>query len=192
MPKKKPAPPPIPVVRPVAEADFTAIQSIYAHHVLHGLASFEEVAPGVAEMRRRADEVLARGLPYVVAVLEGSVVAYGYCSPYRARSAYRHVLEDSVYVRDGLQGRGLGRAVLAVLIERCEALGYRQLIAVIGDSANTGSISLHAALGFIRVGTLRSVGWKFGRWIDSVYMQRPLGTGDGAPPVEKATTPPAK
>lgn len=192
MPKRKPAPPPALVVRPVAKGDFTAIHSIYAHHVLHGLASFEEVAPDAAELRRRADEVLARGQPYVVAELEGSVVGYGYCSPYRARSAYRHVLEDSVYVRDGMQGRGIGRAVLAVLIERCEVLGYRQLIAVIGDSANTGSIGLHAALGFIRVGTLRSVGWKFGRWIDSVYMQRPLGTGDGTPPVEKTEAPRAK
>jgi len=187
MAKKKAVPAQAPVVRPVADGDFPALQSIYAHHVMRGLASFEELAPDVAELRRRAEDVRALGLPYLVATLEGAVVGYGYCSPYRARSAYRHVLEDSVYVQDGLQGRGVGRAILAVLIERCEALGYRQLIAVIGDSANAGSIGLHAALGFIRVGTLRSVGWKFGRWIDSVYMERPLGPGDGTPPVERGT-----
>jgi len=187
MAKKKAVPAQATVVRPVADGDFPALQSIYAHHVMRGLASFEELAPDVAELRRRAEDVRALGLPYLVATLEGAVVGYGYCSPYRARSAYRHVLEDSVYVQDGLQGRGVGRAILAVLIERCEALGYRQLIAVIGDSANAGSIGLHAALGFIRVGTLRSVGWKFGRWIDSVYMERPLGPGDGTPPVERGT-----
>jgi phosphinothricin acetyltransferase len=160
------------------------IHAIYAHHVSHGLASFEEVPPALAEMQRRHAEVLAQGLPYLVAEEEGAVLGYGYCSPYRTRSAYRFALEDSVYVKEGLQRRGVGRALLEELIARCERLGYRQLIAVIGDSANAASIGLHAKLGFVRAGTLRSVGYKFGRWVDSVTMQRPLGGGDMTPPRE--------
>jgi len=174
----------MPEVRDATPADIAPIQAIYAHHVLHGLASFEEVPPGADEMRRRFDEVTARGLPYLVAVDGGEVAGYGYCALYRTRSAYRFALEDSVYVRDGMQRKGIGRALLAELIRRCEALGYRQLVAVIGDSANAGSIQLHAALGFLRAGTLRSTGYKFGRWVDSVMMQRPLGPGDGTPPTE--------
>lgn len=133
-------------------------------------------------MRRRFDEVLSRGLPYLAAESGGSVVGYGYCNLFRTRSAYRFALEDSIYVRDGLQGKGIGKALLSVLIERCTELGYRQLIAVIGDSGNTGSIQLHASLGFLRSGTLRSTGFKFGRWVDTVTMQRPLGKGDGTLP----------
>lgn len=110
------------------------------------------------------------------------MAGYGYCSPYRARSAYRYALEDSIYVRPDMTGRGVGKALLEELVRRCEGLGYRQLIAVIGDSANAASIGVHAACGFLRVGTLRSVGFKFGRWVDSVYMQRPLGAGDSTPP----------
>lgn len=169
-------------VRDVAQGDFPAIQSIYARHVLDGLASFEEVPPDVAELRRRFDDVAGRGLPYFVAVGAGAVQGYGYCAPYRARSAYRYALENSVYVRDDFRGRGIGTLLLAALIERCAQLGYRQMIAVIGDSANTASIALHARFGFLRVGTLRSVGYKFGRWVDSVQMQRPLGAGDATPP----------
>jgi phosphinothricin acetyltransferase len=150
--------------------------------VLRGLASFEEVPPGVDEMRSRYEEVLRRGLPYLVADLGGTVAGYGYCAPYRARSAYRYALEDSVYVREDVTGRGVGAALLDHLIRRSEALGYRQLVAVIGDSAHRASIALHASQGFVRVGTLRSVGFKHGRWVDSVLMQRPLGRGDGAPP----------
>jgi phosphinothricin acetyltransferase len=169
-------------VRDAVQGDFPAIQSIYAHHVLNGLASFEEVPPDVAELRRRYDDVAGRGLPYLVAEEAGQVQGYGYCAPYRARSAYRYALENSVYVRDDLRGRGIGTRLLAALIERCAQLGYRQMIAVIGDSANTASIALHARFGFLRVGTLRSVGYKFGRWVDSVQMQRPLGAGDATPP----------
>lgn len=169
-------------VRPAAAQDLPAIQAIYAHHVLHGLASFEEVPPALEELRRRHDEVASRALPWLVADLAGTVAGYGYCAPYRARSAYRYALEDSVYVRQEMVGRGVGSALLAELIRRCEALGYRQLIAVIGDSANLASIHLHATFGFLRVGTLRSAGFKFGRWVDSVLMQRPLGPGDGTLP----------
>jgi phosphinothricin acetyltransferase len=125
-------------------------------------------------MRQRYDEVRARGLPYLVAHVAGQVAGYGYCTLYRTRSAYRYALEDSLYVRKDMVGRGVGRLVLAELVRRCEGLGYRQMIAVIGDSGNAASIGVHASLGFLRVGTLRSVGFKFGRWVDSVLMQRAL------------------
>jgi len=169
-------------VRPAAPDDLPSIQSIYAHHVLHGLASFEEEPPPLAEMRRRFDDVQARALPWLAADFGGQLIGYGYCSPYRTRSAYRYTLEDSIYVRPGSEGRGVGSALLGALITRCEALGYRQMIAVIGDSANAPSINLHAAFGFLRVGILRSTGLKFGRWVDSVLMQRPLGPGDASHP----------
>jgi phosphinothricin acetyltransferase len=169
-------------IRPAAPADLPAIHAIYAHHVLHGLASFEEEPPSVEELTRRFRDVTQRGLPYLVAEYGYEVAGYGYCSPYRARSGYRHTLEDSIYLRHDMTGRGIGKRILEELIGRCEALGYRQIIAVIGDSANAASIGVHAACGFLRVGTLRSVGFKFGRWVDSVYMQRPLGPGDGTRP----------
>ena len=162
--------------------DIPAIHAIYAHHVLSGLASFEEEAPSLSELRRRFEEARAKELPYVVADFGGVLAGYGYCALYRTRSAYRYALEDSIYVRPDAQGRGVGRALLAELICQCEALGYRQLIAVIGDSAHAASIGLHASQGFLRVGTLRSVGFKLGRWVDSVIMQRPLGSGDGTKP----------
>lgn len=169
-------------VRTAAAQDLPAIQSIYAHHVLHGLASFEEEAPPLAEMRRRYEDVVARGLPYLVAEEGSEVLGYGYCTLYRTRPAYRYTLEDSIYVKQGKQGQGVGKAVLAELIARCTALNYRQIIAVIGDSANAASIGVHASLGFVRAGNLRSTGYKFGRWVDSVYMQLPLGAGDGTKP----------
>ena len=169
-------------VRAAAQGDLAAIQAIYAHHVLRGLATFEEVPPDVEEMRRRHADVTARGLPYLVAVERSEVLGYGYCAPYRARSAYRYALEDSIYIKDGHLGKGIGTQLLTELLRICEGLGYRQVIAVIGDSANAGSIALHARLGFVRVGTLRSTGYKLGRWVDSVLMQRPLGPGDGTPP----------
>ena len=150
--------------------------------MLHGLASFEEEPPSVQELERRYHDVIARGLPYIVAETGGVVGGYGYCSPYRARSAYRYALEDSIYIRQDMTGRGIGKRLLDELIRRCEGLGYRQVIAVIGDSANAASIGVHAACGFVRVGTLRSVGFKFGRWVDSVFMQRPLGPGDATKP----------
>jgi phosphinothricin acetyltransferase len=170
------------LVRLATPQDIPAIQSIYSHHVLHGLASFEEAPPPVEEMRRRFDDITGKGFPYLVAEEKGEILGYGYCSLYRTRSAYRYTLEDSIYVKQGLQGKGIGKAVLKELIERCTALGYRQIIAVIGDSANAGSIKLHASLGFVRCGLLRSTGFKFGRWVDSVYMQLPLGEGDGSKP----------
>ncbi len=169
-------------VRPALPDDFPAIQAIYAHHVLHGLATFEEEPPSTDEMRRRYHEVTGSGLPWLAADFGGVVAGYGYCALYRTRSAYRHTLEDSIYVRQEFLGRGVGAALLAALVERCTALGYRQIVAVIGDSANTASINLHAAAGFLRVGTLRSVGFKFGRWVDSVFMQRALGEGDASRP----------
>jgi L-amino acid N-acyltransferase YncA len=162
--------------------DVPAIHSIYAHHVLHGLASFEEEPPSVEELERRFRDVTRRGLPYLVAEYGPELAGYGYCAPYRARSAYRYTLEDSVYIRHDMTGRGIGKRLLEELVRRCEGLGYRQIVAVIGDSANVSSIGLHAACGFLRVGTLRSTGFKFGRWVDSVYMQRPLGPGDGSRP----------
>ena len=168
--------------RPAGSADLPAIQAIYAHHVLHGLASFEEAPPSLDELRRRHDDCVGRGLPWLVADFASAVAGYGYCSLFRARPAYRYTLEDSVYVRQDAQRKGVGAAILRELIVRCEALGYRQLVAVIGDSANSASIKLHARLGFIRSGTLRSAGFKFGRWVDSVVMQRPLGAGDASPP----------
>ena len=169
--------------RPATPADLGAIHAIYAHHVLNGLASFEETPPAPEEMRRRLDDIVGRGLPYLALELDGELAGYGYCAPYRPRSAYRYALEDSVYVRADMVGRGVGRAILGELIVRCAGLGYRQLVAVIGDSANAASVALHASQGFLRVGTLRSVGFKFGRWVDSVIMQRPLGAGDATPPL---------
>jgi len=170
------------LIRDAVEADLAAVQAIYAHHVLNGLASFEEEAPSLEAMRRRFGDIADRGLPYFVGCIDGAVVGFGYCAPYRARSAYRFVLEDSIYVDAGHRRRGIGRALLAALVERATALGHRQLIAVIGDSAHVPSIRVHAGAGFLRVGTLRSVGFKFGRWVDTVVMQRPLGPGDGTPP----------
>jgi phosphinothricin acetyltransferase len=170
------------LVRPAAPKDLPAIQSIYAHHVVHGLATFEEVPPALEEMRRRYDDITGQGLPYLAAEDKGQVLGYGYCSLYRTRSAYRYTLEDSIYVRNGLQGKGVGRKVLAELIRICTELKYRQLIAVIGDSANAASIGLHASLGFVRCGNLRSSGFKFGRWVDTILMQLPLGDGDGTKP----------
>ena len=169
-------------MRPATIDDLPAVHEIYGYHVLHGLASFEEEPPPLAELRRRFDDVRLRELPWLAADFGGVLAGYGYCTPYRTRSAYRYALEDSVYVRQDMQGRGVGAALLSRLIGSCEGLGYRQLIAVIGDSANAASIGLHASHGFLRVGTLRSVGYKFGRWVDSVIMQRPLGPGDSTTP----------
>jgi L-amino acid N-acyltransferase YncA len=164
------------ILRPAQPTDLPAIHSIYTHHVLQGLASFEEEPPSVQELERRYRDVIGRGLPYLVAEYALEVAGYGYCAP------YRYSLEDSIYIRHDMTGRGIGRRLLEELIRRCEGLGYRQIIAVIGDSANTASIGVHEACGFLRVGTLRSVGFKFGRWVDSVYMQRPLGPGDATRP----------
>jgi L-amino acid N-acyltransferase YncA len=172
------------VVRDARDADLVAVQAIYAHHVLHGLATFEEVPPTVEELAARRASVIDLGLPYLVAEQAGAVVGYCYATSYRPRPAYRYTVEDSVYIADGLAGRGIGVALLAELIARCEVGPWRQMIAIIGDSDNAGSIALHRRLGFAHVGTLRSVGFKFGRWVDSVVMQRALGSGDAARPGE--------
>jgi phosphinothricin acetyltransferase len=163
------------LVRDATEVDLATVQSIYAWHVLNGLASFEEQPPALDEITRRWRDVRARSLPYLVAEHEARVVGYAYASPYRARSAYRFTVEDSVYLDRGSYGRGIGRALLTELIQRCERLGFAQMIAVIGDSANAASIALHGAMGFARAGLLSAVGFKHGRWVDSVIMQRPLG-----------------
>jgi L-amino acid N-acyltransferase YncA len=162
------------LVRNARDEDIATIQAIYAHHVLHGTASFEEEAPSAHEIARRRADVLARGMPYLVAEIDGRVVGYSYASPYRARPAYRFSIENSVYVEHGHARGGVGRVLLAALIERCEQGPWRQMIAVIGDSANAASIGLHASLGFRNVGTFTDVGFKFGRWLDSVLMQRAL------------------
>jgi L-amino acid N-acyltransferase YncA len=166
------------VVRDADEADMTAVQRIYAHHVLHGLATFEEVPPSVQELVARRASVLAAGQPYLVAERGGEVVGYSYATGFRARSGYRHTIEDSVYVADGLAGKGIGSMLLETLISRCEAGPWRQMIAVIGDSGNTASIALHRRFGFRLVGTFGSAGLKLGRWVDVVLMQRSLGVGD--------------
>jgi L-amino acid N-acyltransferase YncA len=165
----------------IVDADLShlpALQAIYAHWVTTGLASFEEVPPDVAEMDRRRSEVQARGLPYLAAVDGAAVQGFAYLGPYRTRPAYRFTVEDSVYVAPGAHGRGVGRALLSRLIALAEAGNLRQMVAIIGDSANRASIGLHGALGFQRMGVLRSVGFKHGRWVDSVVMQRALGAGD--------------
>jgi phosphinothricin acetyltransferase len=162
------------LIRSAVEADVPAITGIYAHHVRHGTASFEIEAPDEAEIDRRRLDVLALGLPYLVAEVDGRVAAYAYAGRYRARPAYRFTVEDSVYVHPDYLGRGLGRELLARLIEDCRRQGARQMVAIIGDSANVASIRLHERLGFRRVGVLEGVGYKFDRWIDSVIMQLAL------------------
>ncbi len=170
------------IVRDARPSDMPAVEQIYAREVLQGLASFEEVPPTANDLLARRERVLALGLPYLAAELGGEVAGYGYASPYRPRPAYRHTVENSVYVADGLQGRGIGRALLSAVIARCEAGPWRQMIAVIGNSGNAGSIALHASLGFERVGVLQAVGFKHGRWVDTVIMQRGLGAGRQRPP----------
>jgi phosphinothricin acetyltransferase len=170
------------VVRPAVAGDMAAVQAIYAHHVRHGLASFEDDPPDLAEITRRWRDVVDKSLPYVVGEQAGEVLGYAYAAPYRTRPAYRFTLENSVYVREGVQQKGVGQAVMRVVLAECDTRGYRQMIAVIGDSANEGSIRLHERLGFSRVGLLTAVGFKFDRWVDSVLMQRPLGPGAASPP----------
>lgn len=164
-------------VRDATADDVAAIRAIYARHVRDGLASFEEVPPTVAEMAKRFAAVTGAGFPYVAAEKDGRLVGYAYASLYRTRSAYRFTLEDSIYVDAEFPRHGIGRLLLAALIARAEAGPWRQMIAVIGDSANAGSIGVHRALGFTMTGTLAAVGFKHGRWVDSVLMQRPLGAG---------------
>ncbi|HRD75365.1 MAG TPA: N-acetyltransferase family protein [Hyphomicrobiaceae bacterium] len=171
-------------VRPAIIADIPAIAAIYGHAVLTGTASFELVAPDNEEMAQRFTAVTGAGFPYLAAIDDatGALLGYAYISAYRTRPAYGNSVENSVYVSDKAKRRGVGRLLLAALLERATALGFRQMIAVIGDSANMPSIGLHRALGFTFCGTIHSVGYKHGRWLDSVIMQLPLGEGDRAPP----------
>jgi L-amino acid N-acyltransferase YncA len=178
-------------IRPSRDADLPAITAIYGYHVLHGVASFEEVPPDEAEIARRRGEIVKHGLPYLVAEREGRVIGYCYAGPFRPRVAYRFTVEDSVYVEAGEIGRGLGRALLEQVIARCSELGYRQIVAVIGGRETVGSIRLHERLGFAHIGVLPAVGFKFGRWIDIIMMQRELGPGAGTPPDVAATAPTA-
>lgn len=173
-------------IRPCNDGDVAAVCAIYGHHVLHGRGSFELDPPDEAEMARRFADLRDRGMPCLVAEQDGEVVGYAYAAAFRPRPAYRHTVEDTVYVRADRAHRGIGRALLSALIEECIRLGFRQMIAVIGDSANDGSVRLHAALGFHPAGVLRGIGFKHGRWLDVVQMQRPLGDGDGALPTAAA------
>jgi L-amino acid N-acyltransferase YncA len=170
------------IVRASRESDLPQITAIYAHSVAHAAASFELEPPGEDEMRRRRAELLEQGFPYLAAERDGEVVGYAYAGVYRTRPAYRYSVEDSVYVSPSCQREGVGRALLAELVARCEAQGFRLMIAVIGDRASTASIELHRALGFQQVGILEPVGYKHGRWLATVLMQRTLGAGAATPP----------
>ena len=180
-------PPPAPgglLIRPSSAADLPAITAVYAWNVDHGTGTFELEAPGEADMAARRDDVLAKGLPWLVAEQHGQVLGYAYANHFRPRLAYRFCLEDSIYLAPDAMRRGIGRLLLAELLAQCEARGARQVLAVIGDSANAGSIGVHRALGFEHTGLMKAAGWKFGRWLDVVLMQRALGLGDGCPPPE--------
>ena len=169
-------------VRRATAAEIPAITAIYAEAVLHGTATFEIEPPDETEMARRMQALLARHFPYFVAERAGSVAGYAYAGPYRDRPAYDWCVEDSIYVAPEFHRTGIGRRLLARLVAESEASGYRQMLSVIGDSANSASVGVHAAAGFRLIGTFRSVGFKHGKWLDTVLMQRPLGQGDGAPP----------
>lgn len=174
--------PPTVFLRDADEDDVEALRAIYADHVDHGTGSFETTAPGVGEMAERRRLIVARHLPYLVAGFDHQVLGFAYAAPFRPRPAYRFTVEDSIYLHPDVMGRGLGRLLLGHLIDRCQAMGYRQMVAVIGDSQNRRSIRLHEAMGFHRAGTFKSVGFKFGRWLDAVFMQRSLGESDGTLP----------
>jgi phosphinothricin acetyltransferase len=173
-------------IRPSTAHDLPAMTAIYAWNVLHGTGTFELEAPDAAEMARRRDDVLAKGLPWLVAEVGGEVAGFAYANHFRPRRAYRFCVEDSVYLAADAVGHGLGRWLLAELLARCEAAGARQMLAVIGDSANAASVGVHRALGFEQVGVLKAAGWKFGRWLDVVLMQKQLGLGDTAPVADDA------
>lgn len=170
------------ILRDARESDMPAVQAIYAHHVIHGTASFELDPPTVEQMLQRRADICANGLPYLVAERGGEVLGYGYATLYRPRPAYRFTVEDSVYVREGMAGFGIGHALLEAVIQHCTEGGRRQMVAIIGNSENIASIRLHARLGFRQVGIFESVGFKHGRWLDTVIMQRELGEGAGTTP----------
>lgn len=176
------------LIRPSLDADLASITGIYAHHVTHGTGSFELDAPDLAEMTRRRSDVLAKGLPFLVASQGAEVLGFAYAGNFRPRPAFRFMAEDSVYIHAEHAGQGLGRSLLSELMRHCEALGIRQMLAVIGDSANAGSIGLHRSLGFTHTGILKASGWKHGLWLDTVFMQKTVGAGDSSPASE--LTPP--
>ena len=170
------------LVRASSESDLDAISAIYAHAVTHGTASFELDPPPEAEMARRRDDILEGRYPYLVAEMNGEILGYAYAGAYRTRPAYRSTVEDSIYVAPEAQGQGVGRALLVALIEQCEALDFRLMVAVIGDEDSHGSIGLHRSLGFEPAGILKGIGYKHGRWLSTVLMQRPLGRSMSEPP----------
>ena len=173
-----------PEIRPTAEADLPSITAIYAHAVRYGTATFELIPPDLAEMTRRYRALIDGGFPYFVAVLDGRVAGYAYAGPYRPRPAYRFTVENSVYLDPAVHRRGIGLRLMERLIAECDGRGFRQMIAVIGDSANAGSIGLHRRCGFQMIGTHPNVGLKFGRWLDTVMMQRALGEGAATVPAD--------
>jgi phosphinothricin acetyltransferase len=172
-------------IDPARSADLPEIQGIYAHHVLHGTGTFEEVPPSIEEMTRRYEAGIIANHDWLVARDATGVLGFGYYGPFRHRSAYDYTVEDSVYVREDVRGQGVGKAVVADLLHRATLRGYRQMLALIGDSENIGSIGVHASLGFMRAGVLRATGIKFGRWLDVVIMQKSLGLGDASLPEKK-------
>jgi phosphinothricin acetyltransferase len=170
------------IIRDFEPGDIEAVAAIYGHHVLTGFGSFEETPPSSGALAERVASVRGLGLPYLVADDDG-VIGFAYASSFRPRPGYRFSAEDSVYVAENAAGRGVGRALLQAVIDRCSAMGLRQLMAIIGDSGNVASIGLHRALGFSQIGVARSAGFKHDRWVDIVWMQRPLNNGDGSPPI---------
>jgi L-amino acid N-acyltransferase YncA len=173
----------MPIIRPSLDNDLPAITAIYTHHVLHGTGTFEIDPPSLADMAGRRADVLSKNLPWLVAVEDDTVLGYAYCNWFKPRPAYRFSAEDSIYLAPEALGLGLGRALLAELATQAERAGVRKLIAVIGDSANAGSIGVHRSLGFEHVGVLKSSGWKFDRWLDVVLMDKALGHGDTTAPL---------
>lgn len=170
------------IIRPRTDADMPAITQIYAHHVLNGASSWELSPPDVAEMTKRAHALESGNFPYFVAEVDGVIAGYTYAGAYRPRPAYRYTVENSVYINDQLRRGGIGTALLQQLIDACTALGFRQMIGIIGDSQNLQSIRFHEKMGFTHVGTVKNIGFKFDRWMDQVLLQRPLGEGaDSAP-----------
>jgi L-amino acid N-acyltransferase YncA len=169
-------------IRPSEDRDLAAITAIYSHHVLHGTGTFETTPPTESDMAARRADVLSKGLPYLVAEENGQLLGYAYCQWFKPRPAYRFSAEDSIYMHPDAAGKGLGKALLAKLAEEAQAVGVRKLIAVIGDSSNLGSVGVHRTLGFSHVGSFKSCGWKFGRWLDIVLMEKSIGEGDTTPP----------
>jgi phosphinothricin acetyltransferase len=175
-------------IRPAVEADAEALAAVYGHHVLHGFGSFEEVPPTAAEIDQRRRGIEGRGLPYRVAEADGRLLGFAYAAPFRLRAAYRFTVEDSVYVAPEATRQGVGRAVLLAVLEACETIGLRQVVAVIGDSRNAASIGLHRVLGFQPAGVGESLGFKHGRWVDVVWMQKALNGGDADVPKDQGLT----